>query len=77
MRRPLLWAIAGLVLWVTDIVVLAATGRIASGENDDALQILGFWIFQLCPAVLLIPDPCYTRLTHLQGKGACEGRTRW
>ena len=54
MRRLLPWAIAASALWVTDIVVLAATGRTESGENDDAVQIPGFRIFLLCPAVLLI-----------------------
>lgn len=53
MRRLLPWAIAALALRVTDIVVLSATGRTESGADDDALQIPGFQIFLLCPAVLL------------------------
>jgi hypothetical protein len=33
---------------------MAATGWTKSGKSNDALQILGFWVFPLCPAVLLI-----------------------
>ena len=42
MRRLLPWATAASAMWVTDIAVLAATGRTKLGEDDDALQILGF-----------------------------------
>ena len=49
-ERSLPWP----ALWVTEIAVLAATGWTKSGESNDALQILGFWVFPLCPAVLLI-----------------------
>lgn len=32
----------------------AVTGRTQAGEDDDARQILEFWIFLLCRAVLLV-----------------------